>query len=128
MKSEQMKGGEDSKNLIPIFKKDSSDADNEILLGGTKKGSTPPKSDNISAEEKKVDLIIDDDAEEVKNWFSLLDKDETKLKPLDIKDLRPLYPVKKDRSDKKSVIASLYRSFDTRYLVIMKGHLISLEV
>ena len=42
-----------------------------------------------------------------KDWLSILDKEETKKEPIDITDLQPLYSVKKDRSEKKSVLASV---------------------
>ncbi len=96
----QKKNGEP---LVPIFKKDSSD-DNEILLGGIKKGQTPPKDDQLLEEEKKEEEEIN---ETKKDWFKILDKEESKATPIEICDLRPLYPVKKDRSDKKSVISSV---------------------
>ena len=46
-----------------------------------------------------------------KDWYSILDKEETKKEPIDITDLQPLYSVKKDRSDKKSVLASVISFF-----------------
>ena len=94
----------DGDSLVPIFKKDSSDDANEILLGGAKRGSTPPKSDDILQEEKK---IVEEEVQPQKDWFSILDKEQTKKEPIDITDLQPLYSVKKDRSDKKSVLASV---------------------
>jgi hypothetical protein len=92
----------DGESIVPIFKKDSSDDANEILLGGAKKGSTPPKTDNVLEEETKVEEEVPQ-----KDWFSILDKEETKKEPIDITDLQPLYSVKKDRSEKKSVLASV---------------------
>ncbi len=69
----------DGESLVPIFKKDSSDDANEIVLGGAKKGSTPPKADDVLEEEKK-----EEEQEPQKDWFSILDKEETKKEPIEI--------------------------------------------
>ena len=96
----------EGEGIVPIFKQDSSDDANEIILGGSKKGLTPPKSEDLIEEEKKQEEEAAPEAPE-KDWFSILDKNESKKSPIDITDLNTLYRVRKDRSDKKSVIASV---------------------
>jgi len=105
-RKQETKAEASGEGLVPIFKQDSSDDANEIVLGGSRKGLTPPKSEDLVEEEKKE---VEETAPEApeKDWFSILDKEESKKSPIEISDLKNLYRVRKDRSDKKSVLASV---------------------